>query len=204
MTDRFRDLRKIPRDPARRLLALANARLSVALAAPASAPVEEVLGELESREAHVDMIRLLSASLPVRECIWWSCLAGEDLFEGAGPPPPLEAAKAWVFKPTEPHREAARLAAGAAEIGDDTALCATAVAMHDGKLGGGELGRFDAPPGAAAAMAFAVNIIALGRSSPSAFAARRDALIDRALDIARGGNGRSVAQPSREGEGGPA
>src|SRR5690606_15376815 len=111
MEGRFAGLKKIPKEPARRLLALANARLTVPIAAPASAPVEAVLEELAAAEAHVDMMRLLSVSLPARECIWWGCLAAEDVLAGREPTRPLAAAQAWVFKPTDENRDAARRAA---------------------------------------------------------------------------------------------
>ena len=92
MSGRYADLRKIPREPARRLLARSNARLGTPITAPAAAPVDVVLGELEGAGAQVDMLRLLSVALPARECIWWGCLAAEDLLHGAEVPRPLAAA----------------------------------------------------------------------------------------------------------------
>ncbi len=49
MNERFADLTKLPRQPAARLLALANAKLQTPLESPASAPVEAVLAELEGK-----------------------------------------------------------------------------------------------------------------------------------------------------------
>lgn len=191
MTQRFADLRKIPREPALRLLALGNAKLGVDPGLPAAADVSAMLAVLDAQAARVDMLRLLSVALPARECIWWGCLAAGDLIGDAPPPPPLVAARAWVFKPTEANRDAARRAVETADIDDDTTLCANAVMMCDGKLGSGDLARHDAPAGALGTFIFAINAASYARAPDAAFNTRGDLLIDRALDIARGGNGQA-------------
>ncbi len=190
MNERFLNLTKIPKQPAARLLSLANAELETELSAPASAAVEVVLEELEQKGALIDMLRLLSVALPARERVWWSCLAARDtLREGAKLPPPLAAAEAWVFKPTEENRAVAHHAVQHANMNDDTKHCAVAVQFHDGTLGPGDLAQHAAPPGGSEVSAFAMNVVAIGRSGkPLEIAAL--VLIDRALDIARGGSGR--------------
>ena len=194
MNERFLNLNKIPKQPAARLLSLANAELETELTAPASATVETVLEELEQKGALIDMLRLLSVALPPRERVWWSCLAARDtLPEGAKLPPPLAAAEAWVFKPTEENRAVAHHAVQHASMKDDTKHCAVAVQFHDGTLGPGDLAQHAAPPGGAEVSAFAMNVVAIGRSGkPLEIAAA--VLIDRALDIARGGSGRVAAK----------
>lgn len=195
MKDRFLNLTKIPRQPAARLLAQANAELDTELSSPASASVEVVLEELERKGALLDVLRLLSVALPPRERVWWACLAARDtLAEGAKLPAPLAAAEAWVFKPTEENRAAASHAISHASVKDDTKHCAMAVQYHDGTLGPGELSHHAGPPGAAEVSAFAMNVVAIARSGkPLEIAAVL--LIDRALDIARGGNGRVSREP---------
>lgn len=194
MNERFLNLTKLPKQPAARLLAHANAELETELTSPASATIETVLEELEQKGALIDMLRLLSVALPPRERVWWSCLAARDtLPEGAKLPPPLAAAEAWVFKPTEENRAVAHHAVQHASMKDDTKHCAVAVQFHDGTLGPGDLAQHAAPPGGAEVSAFAMNVVAIGRSGkPLEIAAL--VLIDRALDIARGGSGRVVAK----------
>jgi len=197
MTQRFADLKKVPKEPAARLLAGANARLKTPLKAPVAAPVSVVLAELEEAGAWIDMLRLLSVALPPRERVWWACLAGRDVVEAeaamgnrtARVPSPLAAAEAWVFKPSDAARDAARAAAEMAEPYDDTSWCATAVIFFDGTLGTGALAQQPAPPGVAQAAAFGMNLISLGLEGQD-FTVTANRLIDRALDIARGGNGR--------------
>ena len=199
MTDRFSGLTKLIKQPAARLLANANAELQTELAAPASASVDVVLRELDQRGALIDIMRLLSVALPARERVWWSCLAARDtLAPGAKVPQPLAAAEAWVFKPTEENRAVAHHAVQHAAMKDDTKHCAMAVQFHDGTLGPGDLAQHPAPPGGSEVSAFAMNIVAIARSGKLLDEAA-GLLIDRALDIARGGSGRIEPAKAKEG-----
>lgn len=201
MKDRFSNLKKLPDQPAVRLLAVANAKLKTRLNCPANASVSLVMEELDKTDAFVDMLRLMSVALPARERAWWACLAARDLVgtEVETPPRPLECAEAWVQKPSDETRDAARVAAEMADVDDDTSLCATCVIFCDGTLGIGDLAQYEAPPGAAQSAAFGMNIMALDTGSDVSATARL--LIDRAVDIARGGNGkvaRSEASETKE------
>ena len=199
MTDRYSGLTKLIKQPAARLLANANAELQTELAAPASASVDVVLRELDQRGALIDIMRLLSVALPARERVWWSCLAARDtLAPGAKVPQPLAAAEAWVFKPTEENRAVAHHAVQHAAMKDDTKHCAMAVQFHDGTLGPGDLAQHPAPPGGSEVSAFAMNIVAIAKSGKLLDEAA-GLLIDRALDIARGGSGRIEPAKTKEG-----
>jgi Family of unknown function (DUF6931) len=122
--------------------------------------------------------------------VWWACLAARDYI---GPksdkdPPPLAASEAWVFDPTDENRIIASDSLDHAYVDDDTVNCAISVLYADGTLGPGDLAQYPAPAGAAEAAAFAMNMVALGELSDR-FEEHGQVLIDRALDIARGGNG---------------
>lgn len=190
MSKRFENLTKFPKDPAAKLLSQANILLKTPLDAPASAASEKVLAELDQKDAWVDMLLLLAVLLPPRERVWWACLAARDYI---GPksdrdPPSLATSEAWVFEPTDQNRDAARETLDHAYVDDDTVNCALSVLYSDGTLGPGDLAQYPAPAGAAATAAFAMNMVALGELSDK-FEAHVQLLIDRALDIARGGNG---------------
>lgn len=189
MSDRFADLKKIPKQPAARLLAMSNAKVKTQTNLPATASVEAMLGALDKAGAVVDMIRLLSVALPTREGTWWACVAAREMLgaEVKKTPAPLAAAEDWVRKPSEQTREAARQAAELADIDDDTALCATSVVFCDDKLGTGEMAQFDAPPGASASAVFGMVVLAL--KDEADFTSAAQLMIDRGVDIARGGNG---------------
>ncbi|ARE41181.1 hypothetical protein RGUI_3040 [Rhodovulum sp. P5] len=191
MSDRFANLKKIPDQPAMRLLAAANTKLQTKTELPASAGVPAVLAELEKAGAFVEMLRLMSVALPGRERVWWACLAGRDIIgpDAAEVPLTLSTAEHWVRRPGDETQAAVKQALDAADTDDDLTLCAMTALYADGTLGPGEMKEMSAPPGGAAAAAFGMNIMALqklGLPIPEA----ADVLIDRALDIARGGNGK--------------
>ena len=195
MTERFKSLSKLPNQPAARLLAQANCKLQTQLEAPASASIETVLTELEGLKAYADMLMVLACSLPARERVWWSCLAARDVIpDPARLPPPLAASEAWVFNPSTENRQAAADAINIAEVGDDTVHCASAVVWFDGTLGPADLAQFPAPAGAAEMSVFAMAVIAWCRDDLQ-MDAMGEVLVERALDIARGGSGNFAAPP---------
>ena len=197
MSDRFSNLIKVPKEPAARILANTNTKLDTKIDAPASASCEVVLTELDEKGAMLDIIQLMSVLLPARERVWWACLAARDYIgpKSDDDPAPLVASEAWVFKPNEENREAARMTLDHADVEDDTVNCALSVLYSDGTLGTGDLAQHPAPAGAAEVAAFAMNVVALGHNSDN-FEGHGQLLIDRALDIARGGNGK--VEPKEE------
>lgn len=199
MSKRFEDLRKIPPEPAAKLLANTNTKLMVKPAVPASAQVSAVLAELEKMKAPLEMLRLLSVALPPREATWWACLAARDLVgaDAKQVPPPLAAAESWVFKPNDENRARASEAFHHAEQDDDTVYCAMAALYADGSLGLGDMKNHPAPPNGVSCAVFTMNMLSL-RAKADQFAPFMELLIDRGLDIARGGNGKAEAGAGRQ------
>ncbi len=190
---RFADLKKIPDAPAARMLAEVNAALETQVDAPASASVETVLNKLAAQDAWVDVLRLLSIAMPAREGVWWACIAARDVV-GEGEENAthcLKASEAWVFKPDEKNREAARVSLDNVYVDDDTNLVATAVMYAPGNMGPGDMAQYPAPAGAVSSCVFGMNMISLGAAED--FETHMQLLIDRAVDIARGGNGKIEA-----------
>lgn len=194
MSTRFENLKKIPPEPAAKMLAATNTKLQTKLTLPASASVPAVLAALAEKDAKIDILRLIAVVLPPREATWWACLAARDLVgpEAKVVPPPLAAAERWVFKPTQENREIARQCFEGADQDDDTAYCAMAALYADGTLGPGEMNQHPAPPNGVSAAVFAMNLIAM-RANVDRMQVYLDILIDRGLDIGRGGNGRVEA-----------
>ena len=188
MSEKFQNLIKIPEQPAARLLAIGTTKIEMKLKAPVSATVAVVLGELEKAEAYVDMIRLLSVSLPSRECVWWACIAGKDIMAREGYTSEcLLAAEAWVFKPTNENRKRLHLVLENESGNDPAVLAATAAFYAPGTMGLGDMEEQPAPSGIVASCTFGINLltIKLGPDPDTRF----KLIIDRALDIARGGSG---------------
>jgi hypothetical protein len=163
MSERFKDMTKVPQEPAAKLLALTNTRLETPITSPVAALPEVVLAELDEKGAMFDVLRLLSIALPARERVWWACLAARDYI---GPksdkdPKSLTASEDWVFKPTPENRERARLSMDEAYIDDETVNIAMSVMYSDGTMGPAYLAHYPAPAGAAETCAFIMNIVAL-------------------------------------------
>ncbi len=190
MSGRFDNLVKIPPDPVAKLLSRANVLLKTPLEAPPTALAGVVLEELERKGALVDLLRVWGVLLPARERVWWACLAARDYIGPRSPkdPPSLATSEAWVLDPSEENRDAARVTIDHAYVDDDTVNCALAVLYYDGTLGPGDLRQYPAPAGAAETAAFAMNMVALGQLSDK-FEEHGRLLVDRALDIAKGGRG---------------
>lgn len=191
MTDRYKDMVKMPKEPFAKVIANANAMLKTPIESPASAPHDVVLAELDAKEAWLDILWAFAALLPGRERVWWACLAARDYI---GPktdkdPPPLLAAEAWVFESTEPNLIKVSAAIDNAYVDDETVHAATSALFAGGKLGPGDLAEFPAPAGASESSALMMNTVALSNLSDK-FEVHMQLLIDRAIDIARGGNGR--------------
>lgn len=194
----YTDLKKVPNQPAVRLLAMANAKLGTKVFTPANANVSTVLQELDKAEAYIDILRLLSVALPPRERCWWACLAARDVVgpDAESLPAPLLAAEKWVRSPSDETREATRVAIELADMDDDTVHCAMAVVFSDDTLGPGNLAQYPAPAGASQSAAFGMNVMAMGTGEDVEQTAKL--LIDRALNIARGGNGQVALNKQKD------
>jgi hypothetical protein len=155
------------------------------------------LDRLLAENAFVDAIRFLAQALPKREATWWACLAARPALP-PNPKPPLvaalEAAEAWVYKPTEENRRAALAAgqnAGSDHPGGWAALAAGwsggSFAPPDGPV---------IPPGenlTPTAVAAAVIEAAL-EGQRGDLNQRFRGLLAQGMDIAAGGTGRLKAQ----------
>lgn len=197
MNERYQNLSKMPKQPVAKLLAKAGLKLQVELDAPASALPDVVLSELDAKAEWIELLKLMAVLLPPRERVWWACLAARDFIgeKSAKDPLPLAAAEAWVFDPKEDKREAVLQAMQDAGPNDETVHCASAALYFNGTLGPGHMAEHPAPPGGAELSAFAMNVVALGHLSDK-FDSHMQMLIDRGLDIARGGSGRIASTAS--------
>lgn len=192
MTGRYSNLKKVQEQPAARALSLSNLKLDIKLPLPARASIEETFDALENtEESTLDIFRLFSAVLPPREGVWWACLATRDLesVKNADPVSPiLKATEKWVFKPNEENLSAVKLMLDSADVEDESSLCGTAALFAEGKLGPGELDEFEAPPGAYANAVFGCMIKSWSEHGET-LEDHGNLLIERALDLARGGSG---------------
>ncbi len=193
---RFEGLKKLPEKPAAQVLREVEVELKTPLKCPETASISEVLTELAGEPdkivpAEIDMMRLLAQAMPRREAVWWSCLAARDIVGHTKKDVPkcLETAEAWVFRPGDDTRRAAFEAMKVAKPFDDTSLCAMVAVYASGSFGPDELEEAVVPPGVFGNIVLGMLLTSLGAAPADEFD-RGQVLIDRGLDIARGGNGR--------------
>lgn len=198
----FEGLTKLPEKPALPILARAKVKLDTQITLDAGASIGEMLQALDAQRgladtAEVDMIKLLAQAMPKREAVWWSCLAArdivghkEELKEGC-----LFTAEAWVFKPTDDNRRAAFAALQAADPDDPASLAAMGAVYASGTYGPDELEDAEVPPGVFGHVIFGQVLTSMDAMGEADTFDWFWMLIERALDIAKGGNGKSVPVP---------
>lgn len=170
-------------------------------------PAEDLLTEqatpaaflqaLIEKSQFLDASSFLAHALPKREATWWACLCARDsLPEDAKPKivAALEAAEAWVFKPSDEQRRDALAKAEAADMtGTSSALAASAAGWSGGSLA--PPGEPEMPPGdtlTATAVFSAVAMAAL-KGDQQEQASNFDRFLAWGIDIANGGTGRPKA-----------
>jgi hypothetical protein len=191
---RFEGLKKLPARPAAEVLASAGVKPFTAGSMAPGQGIPEALAALEAKGLVLDAVRLLAQALPKREAIWWACLAARDLGPEAAGWATLKAAEEWVFHPGTAAREAAIAAAAAADQDEPSLDLARAARFADP----GDDDGAAAHPGLVGILVEGMLIRSLfAQGGPGSPHARL--LIDRALDIARGGSGRIARDSARPG-----
>ncbi|MEM9198637.1 MAG: hypothetical protein AAGD12_12405 [Pseudomonadota bacterium] len=184
MSDRFEGLKKIPDQAAGEFLAATGGALDDADGIALNRYVSEVLADLDARGNLTDQIRLLARSLPKREAVWWACLAGRDLQPEGTQWQTLQVAEAWVFKPGHEARQRCFDVVNDSDPDEESDLCARAAYFAEP-----EEEEVWVQPGFTPMMAELMNIKSMLAVPPEAAELWARHLIDRGLDIARGGNG---------------
>lgn len=143
----------------------------------------------------IDATRVMAQALPRREAAWWACLNARASLDNDAPEQAtivMDAAEAWVFKPSD---ELARKAFDLAEAhGFDSAesYAALAVFWACGNMAPPEAGAVIEPDDSLSGIAAAAAIIlaASKLKSPQEATAWYERAMMQALDIARGGSGK--------------
>ncbi|NBC33559.1 MAG: hypothetical protein GVY13_12870 [Alphaproteobacteria bacterium] len=152
------------------------------------------LASLLEKKLYPDALKLLAHGLPKREAAWWACLCARDNLPETPKPKELaalEAAEAWVFKPSDEKRREALAKAEAANLaGSPSALAAAAAGWSGGSLA--PAGADAVPPGdnMTPAAVFSAVMMAAFQGDPAGQAARFEGMIGQGIDIANGGTGR--------------
>ncbi len=166
----------------------------------ASGALGAFLKELVGAGLHADAIRVLAMALPKREAVWWACLMARSALPAENDPnrvadelKAIGAAEDWVYRPDEERRRAAYAPAEALNFETAGAQAALAAFWSDGSL---------APPDAAVIVPpaehlthtiAAAAVMIAAAAMPEALVERRLLAVEKAVDIANGGNGKRPA-----------
>lgn len=180
----------------------AEAAKTLALTPEAAAllkPQESVAGFLSAllaAELMNDAVGVMAQALPKREAVWWACLASRSLVDAQTPPAvvaAVEAAEAWVYRPSEETRRAAMDRAQATKFDHPGVWAAVGAFWSGGSMAPPNLPAV--PPAehlTGVAVAGAVNLSAVMRQ-PEYAKDKLKAFLGQAIDIANGGTGRQQA-----------
>ena len=143
----------------------------------------------------VDSVRVMAQALPRREAAWWACLNARASLDNDAPEQStlvLEAAEAWVFKPSDELGRKALELAEAAGFDSPESYAALAAFWACDNMAPPEADVIIEPDmslsGVAAAAAIILAVSKL--KSPQEATAWYERAMTQALDIARGGSGR--------------
>jgi len=190
-------LTKIPTARATEVCALAAAG-GFKLSAPEGASPAQFLNQLIAAKKFEEAIQFFAFALPPREAVWWTCIVSRTLFIESTPQPlidAVEAAEAWVRKPTDELRRAAMARAQATDFRSPATWAAVAAFWSGGSLAPADLPEVPAPPHVmGVAVAGAITLAAV-QTEPLRATQKREQYLASAIDIANGGNGR-VKPPS--------
>lgn len=165
----------------------------------------DMIVELVKAKLWVDACATLAHAIPKREGVWWAAVVARR-FLPAEPDRKvaltLEAAEAWVRKPSEENRQVALARGGAIRTtGAPAAWAAVAAGWSTGSMAPKAEVDIPAEPWMTGTAVFAAIMHAAG-AVPEAFFPRLHAALVCGLDIADGGNGRPQARDGAAGDGG--
>jgi len=154
------------------------------------------LDKLIEKEQWVDAIRLLAFALPKREGVWWASQCVRAHLPADAPAKVLDAlktAEAWVYKPTEENRWAAKEAGE--KVGYDKPACWVTMGAFwsGGSLVPAHLPSVTPSP-AFAPGAVSGAILMTGAQDAARVMENYKLALDDGLDIANGGTGKRRAR----------
>jgi hypothetical protein len=168
---------------------------AVALLKP-HASVADFLSALMAAELMTDAVAVMSRALPKREAVWWACLASRTMVDAQTPPAvvaAIDAAEAWVYRPSDETRRAAMDRAQATKFDHPGVWAAVGAFWSGGSMAPPNLPAV--PPAehlTGVAVAGAVNLSAVMRQ-PQFAKDKLKGFLGQAIDIANGGTGRQRA-----------
>lgn len=156
------------------------------------ATVPEALVVLEQQGQWIAANRILGQALSVREAVWWACVCARLAPDPAATPADLaalQAADAWVRRPSDDLRRAAMAAAQAAGARSPEALAAMAAFWSGGSIAPPDAPEILPEPQVCGVTVASAVLLAALRPDPARAEEHHPAFVASARNIAEGGGG---------------
>jgi len=140
-----------------------------------------------------DAIRLLAFALPKREAVWWACQCVRECLPDDAPPKLVEAVKAaeaWVYKPSEETRWAAKEPAERAGFDKAAAWAAMGAFWSSGSMVPAHLPAMAPGPTFVGMAVSGAILMGAAQREPKTAMERYRQFIAYGVDIANGGTGK--------------
>ncbi len=184
-TSAFQGLTKIEKRSAGEVVRLGKVKFPFRPETGPKDPVARLIEELVAQNLLMDALKILALALPPREGVWWGCLAARDMQPPDEKSKALDAAEAWVFKPSQETKKA--LEPFAMEPGGPDAMMCEAgynVPLPDDEEPP------TGPPHLPGMLVFSAQLQSFyAPDLPEEINRQGQLLLARGLDICKGGNG---------------
>jgi hypothetical protein len=187
---------KIKAAAAQEVCALYEVSLEAQRHLAAKMPPLDFVAALTAARLLRDAVDFLAHALPKREAVWWSGLCAREVLPQNAPPKlmaAVQAAEAWVYRPTEENRRKAQQSAKAIAESHPAQWAAMGAFWSGGSMAppnGPEV----KPPEQATARAVAGAIVMAATGDPVQADERFARFLNYGIDIANGGTGRPAAK----------
>ena len=185
-------LRKLKPVPAAEIVQGCDLSEDAAALLPARPEAAPFLAALMERALWVDAVRFLAFALPIREGVWWACLAARATLPADAPPGwelCIAAAEAWVYRPDDEARRAVFPLAEAIGFQSPAGYAGLAAFWSGGSLAPPDMPEVPPAPGLCPTAVAAAVLAAAVLRDPVKAEGKYRAAMSSGMDIAAGGNG---------------
>ena len=139
-----------------------------------------------------EAVQFLAMALPKREAVWWACLSARKAQNNqleAERAAAVQAAEAWVVEPSEENRRKAMAAAEATEFQNSAGWAAVGAFWSGGSMAPPDAPEVPPAPELTGRAVGGAVLLAVAESGPENAEDKYKFLLDRGIDIAKGGKG---------------
>ncbi len=142
-----------------------------------------------------EAVQFLAMALPRREAVWWACLSARKAQAklDAEREAAVKAAEAWVVEPSEENRRKTMAAAEATEFQNSAGWAAVGAFWSGGSMVAPDLPAVPPAPELTGRAVGGAVLLAVVESGPENSEEKYKFLLERGIDIAKGGKGNTTS-----------